>query len=582
MSFLQPAWPEPMKEALAACRGHLVNSAVFSALVNILFLAPTLYMMQVYDRVVPTGGVLTLAWLTVVLGLALGTLSLLDNIRSRIMVRASLRLNEALSGQILDRLVSRSRQDAADPIVAQAMREFDTIRQTMTGPGAMALFDTPWTPIYVLAAFLLHPVLGLLICIGGAILVGLAIINEKVVREGSKIGHRANATAYSAQEMLVSKAEIVRALGMRRALVSRQQQARNEGLNASTGTQLSATRFSALVKFVRMFLQSLSLGVAAWLAIKGQISSGTIIAASVLLSRALQPIEQLVGTWPQMMQARQSLATLKQLFEQADADQKRHVLLPDPKGYVAFSNVTLRNAEQSAFILRGVSFSLEPGEIVGVVGPSGAGKSTLARIAAGAIRPDAGEIRIDQADYDDWDPEKLATHIGYVPQDYSLLPGTISENISRFAIDRGADPEAVDKQVIHAAKMAGVHDMIQRLPDGYSAHIGQTGLSLSGGQTQRIALARALFGNPKVLILDEPSSALDGEGELALMRALEAARLRWVAVMVVAHRSQILDLADRLVVMNEGAVSLQGLREDVVLALKGASARGNVVDLKQG
>ncbi len=582
MSFLQPAWPEPMKAALAACRGHLVNSAVFSALVNILFLAPTLYMMQVYDRVVPTGGVLTLAWLTVVLGLALGTLSLLDNIRSRIMVRASLRLNEALSGQILDRLVSRSRQDASDPIIAQAMREFDTIRQTMTGPGTMALFDTPWTPIYLLAAFLLHPVLGLLICVGGAILICLAIVNEKVVREGSKIGHRANATAYSAQEMLVSKAEIVRALGMRRALVSRQQLARNEGLNASTSTQLSATRFSALVKFVRMFLQSLSLGVAAWLAIQGQISSGTIIAASVLLSRALQPIEQLVGTWPQMMQARQSLATLKQLFEQADADQKNHVLLPDPKGHVVFSNVTLRNAQQSAFILRGVSFALEPGEIVGVVGPSGAGKSTLARIAAGAIRPDAGDVRIDQADYEDWDPEKLATHIGYVPQDYSLLPGTITENISRFAMDRGADPATVEEQVIHAAKMAGVHDMILHLPDGYGARIGQTGLSLSGGQTQRIALARALFGNPKLLILDEPSSALDGEGEQALMRALEAARLRGVAVMIVAHRSQILDLADRLVVMNEGAVSLQGQRGEVILALQGASARGNVVDMKQG
>jgi ABC-type protease/lipase transport system fused ATPase/permease subunit len=255
--------------------------------------------------------------------------------------------------------------------------------------------------------------------------------------------------------------------------------------------------------------------------------------------------------------------------------------LPDPKGHVAFSNITLRNATQTDFILRGITFALEPGQIVGVVGPSGAGKSTLARIAACAITPDVGEVRIDQANYSDWDPEKLAAHIGYVPQDYSLLPGTITENISRFSVDRGADPETVDDEVIHAAKMAGVHDLIQRLPEGYNARIGQSGLSLSGGQTQRIALARALFGNPKVLILDEPSSALDGEGELALMRALEAARLRSVAVMLVAHRSQILDLADRLVVMNEGTISLQGSKEEVVLALKGASARGNVVEMKQ-
>jgi ABC-type protease/lipase transport system fused ATPase/permease subunit len=292
MQLFRPDWPAPMKEALASCRTHIMNSAVFSALVNILYLAPTLYMMQVYDRVVPTGGILTLVWLTIILGLALGTLTLLDNIRSRMMVRASLRLNEALSGKILNRLVERGRQDANDPILSQAMREFDTIRQAMTGPGIMAVFDTPWTPIYLLAAFLLHPALALLIVIGGAILIALAVMNEKVVREGSKTGHRANATAYAAQEVIVSKSEIVRALGMRRALVARLQKARSEGLNATTETQLSATRFSALVKFVRMFLQSLALGAAAWLAVKGQISSGAIIAASVLLSRALQPIEQ--------------------------------------------------------------------------------------------------------------------------------------------------------------------------------------------------------------------------------------------------------------------------------------------------
>jgi PrtD family type I secretion system ABC transporter len=581
MQLFRPDWPAPMKEALASCRTHIMNSAVFSALVNILYLAPTLYMMQVYDRVVPTGGILTLVWLTIILGLALGTLTLLDNIRSRMMVRASLRLNEALSGKILNRLVERGRQDANDPILSQAMREFDTIRQAMTGPGIMAVFDTPWTPIYLLAAFLLHPALALLIVIGGAILIALAVMNEKVVREGSKTGHRANATAYAAQEVIVSKSEIVRALGMRRALVARLQKARSEGLNATTETQLSATRFSALVKFVRMFLQSLALGAAAWLAVKGQISSGAIIAASVLLSRALQPIEQLVGTWPQMMQAKQSLATLKALFEDNGREHHDTVQLPEPRGHLAFTNVTLRDFQQKSYILKGVTLEIEPGEILGILGPSGAGKSTFARIAAGALRPDVGEMRIDNAEYSAWDPEQLAQHIGYLPQDYTLLPGTIAENISRFAVDSGANAAEIDEQVIYAAQMAGVHDMIQRLPDGYNAKIGQSGFALSGGQTQRIALARALYGNPKVLILDEPSSALDGEGEQALVRALEAARLRSVAVLLVAHRPHLLNISNRLVILNEGAISAQGPKDEIIATLREVAQRSNVVEMKQ-
>ena len=581
MGVFRPDWPVPMKEALASCRTHIMNSAVFSALVNILYLAPTLYMMQVYDRVVPTGGILTLVWLTVILGLALGTLTLLDNIRSRVMVRASLRLNDALSGKILNRLVERGRQDANDPILSQAMREFDTIRQVMTGPGMMAFFDTPWTPIYLLAAFLLHPALALLILVGGAILISLAVVNEKVVREGSKTGHRANATAYAAQEIMISKAEIVRALGMRRALVARLQKARSEGLNATTETLLSATRFSALVKFVRMFLQSLALGAAAWLAVEGKISAGAIIAASVLLSRALQPIEQLVGAWPQLMQAKQSLVTLTTLFEDSEHGHDDALQLPEPKGHLAFSNVTLRDPQQKSYILRGITLALNPGEILGVLGPSGAGKSTFARIAAGALRPDVGEVRIDNAEYCAWDPEQLARHIGYLPQDYTLLPGTIAENISRFAADTDIQSSEIDEQVIHAAQMAGVHDMIQRLPDGYNAKIGQSGFALSGGQTQRIALARALYGNPKVLILDEPSSALDGDGERALVCALEAARLRSVAVLLVSHRPHLLGIANRLVVINEGAISAHGPKDEVIASLREVAQRNNVVEMKQ-
>jgi PrtD family type I secretion system ABC transporter len=582
MKFLFRNLPPPMDQAFAKCRPFFISAAVFSALINILYLAPTLYMMQVYDRVVPTGGVLTLFWLTVIIALAIGTLTALDNIRSRVMMRAALRLDIELSGSILDRLVARAKH-SNDPAAANAaMREFDNLRQAMTGPATMAAFDVPWTPIYIFAAFAIHPVLGLLICFGGAVLITIAVINERVVRKRSKQGHQANAAAYAAQEMLTSKAEIIRVMGMRRAIVARQKSARGEGLFSVTATQLSTTRYSALVKFVRMFLQSLSLGVGAWLAINGQISIGTIIAASVLLSRALQPIEQLVGSWPVINQSRNSMASLKALFEKTEADDKKPLLLPEPKGHVDVNSITLRNPQGTAFIVHGVSFSMAPGEIVGLIGHSGAGKSTVAQLMAGAIRPDAGEVRIDGATFDDWDQENLAQHIGYLPQDCALLPGTIVDNISRFSPELSDSPDAVAARVVHAAQMVGIHDLILRMPDGYGTQIEDSSFRLSGGQAQRIALARAIYGSPKILILDEPSSALDAEGEQALLRVIEAAKLAGSAILMVAHRSFILSNADKLVVMSNGTLEHQGPRLEVIEKLRGAAQNQNVVNLKRG
>jgi PrtD family type I secretion system ABC transporter len=574
--------PEPIRAAFRKCRPYFTGAALFSAMVNILYLAPTLYMMQVYDRVVPTSGVLTLFWLTVIILLAVGTLTWLDNIRGRLMMRAALKLDLELSGPILDRLMARQARGTDSASTAQAMREFDSFRQTLTSQPIMAAFDAPWTPIYFLAAFIIHPALGILILGGGAILVTLAILNDRAGRERSKRGHQATAISHAAQEAVSSKAELVRALGMRQAMVKRQQVARTEGVAATVGMQLATTRYGALIKFVRMFLQSLSLGAGAWLAINGQISIGTIIAASVLLSRALQPIEQLVGAWPQITQARNGYSTIRTLFEETEGYERKPLLLPDPKGHIQLSNITLRNEQQTAFILRGVNFDIAPGEVVGLVGHTGAGKSTLARIIAGAIMPDAGEVRIDGATYSDWDREYLARHIGYLPQDSALLPGSIAENISRFSESAGENSEEVGRRVVQAAQMAGIHDLILRLPDGYGTRVGEAGLALSGGQTQRVALARALYGDPAMLILDEPSSALDAEGEQALIRAVEAARIRGASVLLIAHRSFILNNADRLVVIANGAVEHAGPRQEVLDNLRDAAARQNVVNMKRG
>lgn len=578
-----PAVPVQIKAAFAACRRHFVAAALFSALVNILYLAPTIYMMQVYDRVVPTGGQLTLFWITAIVGIAIACLSALDMVRNRLMLRASLRLNRQLAAPILDRLLARAK-GGSDPAAAQAMRDFDNFRGAVASPAAIALFDIPWTPLYFIVAFIIHPLLGMIILGGGIILLGLALLNERATKRSAAEGHRAMAMAYAGQEAMFEKAELVRALGMRRAMVARQIADRRAGLEASATTQFVASRYSSLVKFARMFMQSLALGAGAYLAIQAEISVGAIIAASVLLARALQPIEQMVQAWPAVGQARQAKASVEALFRDTHDVVGERLILPAPEGYVELSNILLRTPDNSALILRGVSTWIIPGEVLGVIGPSGAGKTTLARIAAGAIPPDGGEIRIDDAQYGDWDSERLAAHIGYLPQDPTLLPGTIGENISRFAAARGEHAADIDHKVTRAAIAAGIHDMVLHLPGGYNARIGDGGLRLSGGQAQRVALARALYGDPKILILDEPNASLDSQGEEALGDAIAAAKAREAAIMIVTHRQAALRDADRLAVMKNGVIEHQGPREQVIEQLKQSAARAaaNVVKMQRG
>ncbi len=573
--------PQPVAVALKACRSHLAIAAAFSALINILYLAPSIYMMQVYDRVVPTGGIATLVWITIVVAVAIATLTSLEAIRTRILGRLSLRLNRYLSGEILERLMARAKTRPGEPSTRQAMREFDVSRQTAGGPAASAVFDAPWTPLYLIVAFAIHPVLGWLIIAASLILVALALINERQTRAKSGDAHAASTAAYASQQVTIAEAETIRALGMRRAMVARQIEQRRAGLEAASRLQFLSARYGAMTKFVRMFMQSLALGAGAWLAVEGQISVGAIIAASILLSRALQPIEQLVGNWPSISQAGAALKTIRRLFASTDPITADRTALPEPKGHLELERIMVKGAPGSDLILRNVSFEVKPGEILGVIGPSGAGKSTLARIAAGAISPDAGEVRIDGANIGDWDPEALAAHVGYLPQTPAMLPGTVSENISRFAAARGVDKAEVDRMVVEATMQAGAHEMILRFPNGYDTRLREDGHELSAGQAQRIALARALYGNPKIFILDEPNSALDTDGEEALGRAIAAAVLRGAAVMVVAHRTAVLSNANRLLVMQNGSIAHIGPRQDVVEELKNKSVRQNVVPITQ-
>jgi ATP-binding cassette subfamily C protein len=570
VKFLDAPLPPPLVAALRACRPHLLAAAVFSALINILLLAPTIYMMQVYDRVVPTEGRLTLLYLTLVVAFALGTQTALESVRSRLLTLAGLRLDRLLAGGILQKLMSAMAPGAS----AQGMREFDIVRQALSGPVAVAAFDIPWTPIYVLVAFMIHPALGAMTIVGGAVLVALAVLNERATRTRAREAFVAQSQAYASQEAAAANGEVVRALGMRGALRERQLADRRAGLDLSAKAQFTGGGYSAATKFTRMFLQSAALGLGAWLAVDKQISAGAIIAASVLMSRALQPIEQLVGSWAVVGQARGALNNLIKLFPPGRGLEVSGTQLPAPTGALALEQVAVRAPGEGPVLLRGVSLRLTPGEVLGVIGPSGAGKTTLARVAAGAVTPELGTVRLDGANLADWDGDRLGRYIGYVPQDSGLLAGSIKDNISRFEIWSGGDPAIVDAEVVAAAQAAGVHELILRLPKGYDTTLGAGGRGLSAGQAQRVALARALYGQPPLLVLDEPNSALDADGETALNNAILSAKARGAAILIVAHRTGILNIADRLLVLREGQVELVGPRAEVVAKMAAAAQAG--------
>jgi ATP-binding cassette subfamily C protein len=546
---------------------------MFSAMLNLLYLAPTLYMLQIYDRVVPTRGQLTLGLLTLVLVFSVAVLSALDAMRGRLMVRASMRLDRQLAGAILDATLARPAGERA--LSKQVMREFDTLRQTLTGPAMLAVFDAPWTPIYIIVCFLLHPLLGLVVLTGAVVLGLIALANERSTRAKIQRANQAANAAYVSQEFTAAAAEIVRALGMRRAIVARHLSERRTSQQLSAEANFSGSGYLAATKFVRLALQSVALGVGAWLAIEQKISAGAIFASSFLVARALAPVEQVLGGWRSITQARGAWRTLRETLERAPLHATL-THLPPPRGTVEVERLTVLTPSRDRAVLQQISFRVEKGEAVGIIGPSGAGKSTLMRMLAAASAPDGGLIRFDGAEIGDYEPERLASHIGYMPQEAGLFAGTVKENIARFATDLSdQDQEAVDAKVIAAAQACGAHDMILRLHDGYDSVLGLAGRGLSAGQAQRIAFARALYGDPAMLLLDEPNAHLDMEGEAQLVVTLNALKARGATVLIVAHRTGVLAAVDKLMVLREGRLELYGPR-DAVIARVNAAAQAQI------
>lgn len=524
-----------IRHAVEEAKSHFVAIAVFSALLNTLYIAPTLYMLQIYDRVVPTQGLQTLLFLTIVLIFALATLGLLDRIRLRLLVRAGVKLDMIVAPALLDATVGRPDLPAA----RQALRDFDALRSTVSGSAVLGLFDAPWVPIYLLVCFLVHPWIGALAVAGCLLLPLVAFATWHTTRDGLAQAQRMANLSYASQDELLGAADGIRALGMRRALVARQLRQRQAMVATQTEAGLAGGSFLSLGKFIRLALQSLALGLGALLAIDNLISAGAIFASSFLIARALQPIEQLIATWKSLIQARQQYSNIQALLAATPTGRVK-TALPPPSGRITIENLTVMNEGRDGAVLQNISFAIPAGEAIAVVGPSGAGKSTLIRAIAGALLPDRGKIRFDGADAQDWDPELLARHIGYLPQDSTLLTGSIADNIARFSIEMGEDRPSLDAAVVAAASKVGADALIRGFPHGYDHQLKAGGKGISAGQAQRIALARAVFGDPAILILDEPNAHLDTDGDAALIAALGALKAERKTVLIVSHKLGIL------------------------------------------
>ena len=539
-------------------RPLVLLAGAVSLVLNLALLAPAVYMLQVFDRVFASRSLETLAMLSLLAALALGLAYFMDAVRAGALAWAARALDRRLSPAALASVL----HDAAAPGTRpdnDLLRDIGQLRSFLGGNGVHALFDAPWVPLYVLVIGLMHPLLGLTAALGACLLAAIAVLTEKLTQAGVREAlSRSRASAQHA-EALARNAEVIVGMGMTSAAVSAWQENQQKLLDAQTRTGGRSAVLGALARTARQALQVAMLGIGAWLVIGLDASEGIMVAATILFGRALQPVEQLIGGWRGMVGARAAWERLgtKRVAQAGPGA----VALPVPAGRVAFENVVFAPLPGRPAVIRKLSFSLEPGDSLGIVGPSASGKTTLVRLLLGIWKPHAGAVRLDGADVAGWDRDALGAHVGYLPQDVELFSGTVAQNIARLG--------PVDSQrVVEAARLAHAHDMILRLPEGYETQIGPSGNALSGGQRQRIALARALYGNPRLVVLDEPNANLDGDGERALAAALAELKQRGVTVVLVGHRPALMSALDRLAVLNEGTLEAFGPASAVLARLR--------------
>jgi PrtD family type I secretion system ABC transporter len=567
---------QELRDALAAFKRAFGGAALMSGALNVLMLTGSFFMMLVYDTVLPSGSGSTLVSLVILVLIFYAFQGALDLLRSRVLVQIGAALDVTLSARVyraLTRLTLRMKPQADS---LQPLRDLDAVRSFLSGAGPAAFFDLPWILLYLAIAFAFHWLLGITTLIGAAILVGITVLTEVNTREQTREVTTHASRRSGLAETNRQNAEVIHAMGMTGRMEEAWAGANRDYLRSQQTASEIGGRYLSITRVSRMALQSMVLAVGAYLVLRGEASAGVIIASSILVSRALAPVEQVIGSWRGFSAARQSWTRLAEMLAAFPPEDPR-LRLPPPTERLSVEGLGIAPPGGSTLTVAGVSFALQAGQALGVIGPSGSGKSSLARGLVGVWPAVRGHVRLDGASLDQWDPELLGPHIGYLPQDVELLSGTVAQNIARF--EDGASPE----DVVAAAKQADVHDMILRLPQGYETEVGRSGAALSAGQRQRVALARALYKDPFLVVLDEPNSNLDAEGEQALTRSIMNVRARNGVVVVIAHRPSALAAVDMVMFMRDGSAAAFGPKDEVLAKVLQQSAPGpGVVEIRRG
>lgn len=546
----------PLTRAVKEGYTPLAYAGVFSLVSNLLYLALPIFTFQIYGRVMSSYSVPTLLVLTFMVLLAFVVSGLVDDFRAKVLINYGLVMDQRVSGRVFSALfdsVIRGNPSAR----SQALRDLDTFRQMLTGPTFGVVFDLPWMPVFMIVLLIIDPIIGLVTIAGAVLLFFIALAQDRATRPAMKEANDAALRSYGFTDAALRNGEVVRAMGMIEPLGSRWAGFRAITMERSASASERASVLSNVSKFTRQAIQVLIIAIGAYLVVKGKIHSGLLFANMILAARALQPIERLVSSWDGLTNGYRAFERLNTLF--ADyKPAKPSTTLPKPLGQLSVEGVNFAPVGATRFVLQGLSFKIEPGEMLGVIGPSGAGKSSLARLMVGIWQPNTGHVRLDGADVYSWDRSEFGRHVGYLPQDTELFSGTIRDNIARFR------PDVDDEQVVRAAQTAGVHQLILRLPNGYDTELGETGHVLSAGQRQRVGLARALLGQPRLIVLDEPNAALDAEGEEALVKALDALKAGGSTIVIVSHKPSVFRSADKMLMLRDGRIEMFGPRDQVM------------------
>lgn len=558
MKFKFRAPQNEVAQVLVSFKKAFRNIGVFSAVINMLMLMPAIYMLQLYDSVLTSRNETTLLMLTLIMLGAYIFMGALEYIRSFVLIRVGAQLDMKLNKRVYTAAFEESLKQG-DGNAGQALKDLTNLRQFLTGNALFAFFDAPWFPIYLFVIFMFHPGLGIFALCGTAILIALAYINEKISHKPLAEANSMAVASTNVASNNLRNAEVIEAMGMLPNIQSRWYKLHSRFLNLQAEASEKSGVMTALSKSFTVALQSLMLGLGALLVLENSITPGMMIAGSILLGRAIAPVQLLISVWKQIGSTRSAYERLTQLLEHNPA-REAGMALPKPVGIISVESVTAAPPGGKIPVIKGLSFSLGAGEALGIIGPSGSGKSTLARLLVGIWPAASGKVRLDGADVYLWNKDELGPHIGYLPQDVELFAGTVSENIARFG-------EIHAEKVILASKRAGVHEMILNMPEGYDTVLGGGGAGLSGGQKQRIGLARAMYDDPSLIVLDEPNSNLDDVGEQALLAAIIDLRKRGKTIVLITHRTSILGATSKLLLLQDGMVKMFGPTKEVIEAL---------------